>query len=164
MFDGRWRGAVDKRTAPVGAWLQAHGITADVLTATGLVSATATAVAVPATAAARIPAIAPGCTPTSPGRAPPADDEFASGASGGGSCGICTTGVPSITSAAAPPAARSRSSRICTFSTERPDWAKPEIIAPPSAADCSICDAEVTADAASVSVRLTVTCCAPETV
>ena len=46
MFDGRWRGAVDKRTAPVGAWLQGHGITADVLTATGLVSATATAVAV----------------------------------------------------------------------------------------------------------------------
>ena len=46
MFDGRWRGAVDKRTAPVGAWLQSHGITADVLTATGLVSATATAVAV----------------------------------------------------------------------------------------------------------------------
>ena len=46
MFDGRWRGAVDKRTAPVGAWLQSHGITADVLTATGLVSATATGVAV----------------------------------------------------------------------------------------------------------------------
>ena len=46
MFDGRWRGAVDKRTAPVGVWLQSHGITADVLTATGLVTATATAVAV----------------------------------------------------------------------------------------------------------------------
>ena len=49
MFDGRWRGAVDKRTAPVGAWLQSHGITADVLTATGLVSATATAVVSSAT-------------------------------------------------------------------------------------------------------------------
>ena len=46
MFDGRWRGAVDRRTAPIGSWLQAHGITADVLTATGLISATATAVAV----------------------------------------------------------------------------------------------------------------------
>jgi CDP-diacylglycerol--glycerol-3-phosphate 3-phosphatidyltransferase len=46
MFDGRWRSAVDQRTEPVGVWLQRHGITADVLTATGLISATATAVAV----------------------------------------------------------------------------------------------------------------------
>jgi CDP-diacylglycerol--glycerol-3-phosphate 3-phosphatidyltransferase len=46
MFDGRWRGAVDAKTAPVGSWLNDHGITADVLTATGLVSAAATAVAI----------------------------------------------------------------------------------------------------------------------
>src|SRR5579883_2907211 len=46
MFDGRWREAVDRRTRPVGAALQRHGVTADVLTATGLLSATATAVAV----------------------------------------------------------------------------------------------------------------------
>lgn len=46
MFDGRWRSAVDAKTEPVGSWLQRHGITADVLTATGLVSATATAVSV----------------------------------------------------------------------------------------------------------------------
>ncbi len=46
MFDGRWRSAVDAKTEPVGSWLQRHGITADVLTATGLVTATATAVAV----------------------------------------------------------------------------------------------------------------------
>ena len=46
MFDGRWRSAVDTKTGPVGSWLQRHGITADVLTATGLVSAAATAVAV----------------------------------------------------------------------------------------------------------------------
>ncbi len=46
MFDGRWRGAVDRSTGPVGRWLQRLGVTADMLTATGLVSATATAVAV----------------------------------------------------------------------------------------------------------------------
>lgn len=46
MFDGRWRSAVDRRTAPVGAALQRHGVTADVLTATGLLSAVATAVMV----------------------------------------------------------------------------------------------------------------------
>jgi CDP-diacylglycerol--glycerol-3-phosphate 3-phosphatidyltransferase len=46
MFDGRWRGAVDRRTGPVGQALHRHGVSADVLTATGLVSATATAVAV----------------------------------------------------------------------------------------------------------------------
>jgi CDP-diacylglycerol--glycerol-3-phosphate 3-phosphatidyltransferase len=43
MFDGRWRDAVDRSTGPVGAALHHRGITADVLTATGLVSATATA-------------------------------------------------------------------------------------------------------------------------
>ena len=46
MFDGRWRTAVDRTTGPVGETLHRHGITADVLTATGLVSATATAVLV----------------------------------------------------------------------------------------------------------------------
>jgi len=46
MFDGRWRGAVDRSTGPVGTALHRRGITADVLTATGLVSASATAVAV----------------------------------------------------------------------------------------------------------------------
>ncbi len=43
MFDGRWRSAVDRSTGPVGTALHRRGITADVLTATGLVSATATA-------------------------------------------------------------------------------------------------------------------------
>jgi CDP-diacylglycerol--glycerol-3-phosphate 3-phosphatidyltransferase len=46
MFDGRWRNGVDRTTSPVGQALHRHGITADVLTATGLVSATATAVLV----------------------------------------------------------------------------------------------------------------------
>jgi CDP-diacylglycerol--glycerol-3-phosphate 3-phosphatidyltransferase len=46
MFDGRWRGTVDRGTGPVGRRLQQWGVTADMLTATGLISATATAVAV----------------------------------------------------------------------------------------------------------------------
>ncbi len=46
MFDGRWRDTVDRTTGPVGRTLQHIGITADMLTATGLISATATAVAV----------------------------------------------------------------------------------------------------------------------
>lgn len=46
MFDGRWRDTVDRGTGPVGRKLQKLGLTADVLTATGLLSATATAVAV----------------------------------------------------------------------------------------------------------------------
>jgi phosphatidylinositol phosphate synthase len=46
MFDGRWRDAVDRTTSPVGEALHRHGITADVLTATGLVSATGTALLV----------------------------------------------------------------------------------------------------------------------
>ena len=46
MFDGRWRDTVDRGTGPVGRRLQRMGVTADLLTATGLISATATAVAV----------------------------------------------------------------------------------------------------------------------
>jgi len=46
MFDGQWRGTVDRATGPVGRRLQQWGVTADMLTATGLVSASATAVAV----------------------------------------------------------------------------------------------------------------------
>jgi CDP-diacylglycerol--glycerol-3-phosphate 3-phosphatidyltransferase len=46
MFDGRWRDAVDRSTGPVGAALNRRGITADVLTATGLISATGTALLV----------------------------------------------------------------------------------------------------------------------
>jgi CDP-diacylglycerol---glycerol-3-phosphate 3-phosphatidyltransferase len=46
MFDGRWRGPVERRTGPVGRWLVRMGITADMLTASGLVFAVATAVAV----------------------------------------------------------------------------------------------------------------------
>src|SRR3984885_7632560 len=46
MFDGRWRGAVDRGTSPIGQKLHRYGVTADMLTATGLLSATATAVAV----------------------------------------------------------------------------------------------------------------------
>jgi len=46
MFDGRWRDAVDRGTRPVGKRLVKCGVTADVLTASGLVFATATAVAV----------------------------------------------------------------------------------------------------------------------
>src|SRR5271157_5820098 len=46
MFDGRWRGAVDRTTEPVGRALQRRGVTADILTASGLVFATLTAFAV----------------------------------------------------------------------------------------------------------------------
>jgi CDP-diacylglycerol--glycerol-3-phosphate 3-phosphatidyltransferase len=46
MFDGRWRDTVDRATGPVGRTLQRSGVTADMLTATGLISAAATAVAV----------------------------------------------------------------------------------------------------------------------
>ncbi|HEY1446366.1 MAG TPA: CDP-alcohol phosphatidyltransferase family protein, partial [Acidimicrobiales bacterium] len=46
MFDGRWRNGVDRTTGPIGQTLHRHGITADVLTATGLISATATGVLV----------------------------------------------------------------------------------------------------------------------
>jgi CDP-diacylglycerol--glycerol-3-phosphate 3-phosphatidyltransferase len=44
MFDGRWRAAVDRSTGPVGTALHRRGVTADVLTATGLLSASVTAV------------------------------------------------------------------------------------------------------------------------
>jgi CDP-diacylglycerol--glycerol-3-phosphate 3-phosphatidyltransferase len=46
MFDGRWRNGVDQVTEPVGRTLRSVGISADVLTATGVVSAAATAVAI----------------------------------------------------------------------------------------------------------------------
>ena len=46
MFDGRWRDTVDRGTGPVGRRLQQLGVTADLLTATGLISATATAIAI----------------------------------------------------------------------------------------------------------------------
>jgi CDP-diacylglycerol--glycerol-3-phosphate 3-phosphatidyltransferase len=46
MFDGRWRATVDRNTGPMGHWLKRHGITADVLTAGGLVMSVATAVAI----------------------------------------------------------------------------------------------------------------------
>ena len=46
MFDGRWRDAVDRTTGPVGKTLVRWRVTADVLTASGLVFAVATAVAV----------------------------------------------------------------------------------------------------------------------
>jgi CDP-diacylglycerol--glycerol-3-phosphate 3-phosphatidyltransferase len=46
MFDGRWRAAVDRTTGPAGEALVRRGVTADVLTASGLVFAGLTAVAV----------------------------------------------------------------------------------------------------------------------
>lgn len=46
MFDGRWRSTVEQGVKPVGAALRRTGISADHLTATGLVMAGATAVAI----------------------------------------------------------------------------------------------------------------------
>jgi CDP-diacylglycerol--glycerol-3-phosphate 3-phosphatidyltransferase len=46
MFDGRWRDSVERGTGPVGRRLVRMGITADMLTASGLVFAVGTAVAV----------------------------------------------------------------------------------------------------------------------
>ncbi|MDP9071816.1 MAG: CDP-alcohol phosphatidyltransferase family protein [Actinomycetota bacterium] len=46
MFDGRWRASVDRATGPVGSAIRRTGITADQLTAVGLVMAVATAVAI----------------------------------------------------------------------------------------------------------------------
>ena len=46
MFDGRWRGSIERGLRPVGANLRRTGITADHLTATGLVMAVAAAVAI----------------------------------------------------------------------------------------------------------------------
>ena len=46
MFDGRFRKTVDRSTEPVGRALQRIGLTADMLTATGLLSATGAAIAI----------------------------------------------------------------------------------------------------------------------
>ncbi len=46
MFDGRFRQGLDATTAPAGKWLVKVGVSADVLTASGLVFAVATAVAI----------------------------------------------------------------------------------------------------------------------
>lgn len=46
MFDGRFRKTVDRSTEPVGRALRRMGVSADVLTATGLLSATGAAVAI----------------------------------------------------------------------------------------------------------------------
>lgn len=46
MFDGRWRTGVDKVTEPVAAGMRRTGLTADHLTALGLVLGAATAVAI----------------------------------------------------------------------------------------------------------------------
>ncbi|MBV8463217.1 MAG: CDP-alcohol phosphatidyltransferase family protein [Acidimicrobiales bacterium] len=46
MFDGRWRDSVERGTGPVGRRLVRMGITADMLTASGLVFAVGTAIAV----------------------------------------------------------------------------------------------------------------------
>ena len=46
MFDGKFRQSVDATTAPIGRWLVRVGFSADVLTASGLVFAGATAWAI----------------------------------------------------------------------------------------------------------------------
>jgi len=46
MFDGRFRKTVDKSTEPIGRALQRAGVTADMLTATGLLSATGAGIAI----------------------------------------------------------------------------------------------------------------------
>ena len=46
MFDGRWRQGVDRTTGPIGQRLVRLGVTADMLTVSGLVFALATAVVV----------------------------------------------------------------------------------------------------------------------
>jgi len=48
MFDGRFRETVDRGTKPIGKALQGAGITADMLTATGVVCAAGAAVAIAA--------------------------------------------------------------------------------------------------------------------
>ncbi len=45
MFDGNFRSAADKRTQPIGAWLVRRKVTADVLTATGIILSVACAFA-----------------------------------------------------------------------------------------------------------------------
>ena len=44
LFDGKWKPRVDARTQPIGKWLYQHGVSADFLTATGIISATAAGV------------------------------------------------------------------------------------------------------------------------
>ncbi|MCH7787971.1 MAG: CDP-alcohol phosphatidyltransferase family protein [Acidobacteria bacterium] len=46
MFDGNWRGTVDRALVPIGASLRRTGISADVITVTGIVMAGAAAVAI----------------------------------------------------------------------------------------------------------------------
>lgn len=46
MFDGHWRGPVEKGLAPIGESLRKHGVTADVVTVAGIVMAAAAAVAI----------------------------------------------------------------------------------------------------------------------
>jgi CDP-diacylglycerol---glycerol-3-phosphate 3-phosphatidyltransferase len=46
MFDGRFRQGLDATTAPVGRWLVRTGVSADVLTASGLIFALATAITI----------------------------------------------------------------------------------------------------------------------
>ena len=46
MFDGRWRGGVERVTGPVGRQLVRLGVTADILTASGLAFAVATSIVV----------------------------------------------------------------------------------------------------------------------
>jgi CDP-diacylglycerol--glycerol-3-phosphate 3-phosphatidyltransferase len=46
MFDGRWRDSVDRNTGPVGSALHRLGVTADMITASGLVFAVITAVVI----------------------------------------------------------------------------------------------------------------------
>jgi CDP-diacylglycerol---glycerol-3-phosphate 3-phosphatidyltransferase len=46
MFDGNWRGAVDRGLVPIGQSLRRTGVTADVVTGVGIFMATAAAVAI----------------------------------------------------------------------------------------------------------------------
>ena len=46
MFDGNWRGAVDRGLTPIGVSLRRTGVTADMVTITGIVMATGAAVAI----------------------------------------------------------------------------------------------------------------------
>src|SRR5579884_4471588 len=48
MFDGRWRAGVDRRTGPLGSALHRTGITADQLTAAGIVLAAGAAAVIAA--------------------------------------------------------------------------------------------------------------------
>jgi CDP-diacylglycerol--glycerol-3-phosphate 3-phosphatidyltransferase len=46
MFDGNWRGTVDRGLEPIGVTLRRAGLTADILTLTGIVMAAAAAVVI----------------------------------------------------------------------------------------------------------------------